>query len=67
MTALPMTEPEHPESAPPEDAAKDEKIDEPKRPDDAPSTGDIAAIGIGCLVFVIFFVAIVIVGMMRDG
>lgn len=61
-----MAEPEQPASTPPEDGAKDEKVDEPKRPDDAPSTGDIAAIGIGCLVFVVFFAAIVFAAMMRD-
>ena len=43
----------------------DEKKDAPK-PDDAPSKGDIAALGIGCLVFVLFFIAIVLVGMTRE-
>jgi hypothetical protein len=36
------------------------------RPDDAPSKGDIAALGIGCLVLVIFFIALVIVAMSRE-
>lgn len=38
------------------------------KPDDAPGWADAAAIGIGCLVVVIFFVVIVLVGIMRvDG
>jgi hypothetical protein len=36
----------------------------PKKAKD-PGKGDIVALGIGCLVFVIFFVAIVVVAAMR--
>ena len=49
--------------------ADEKQSDEPKKPkppDDAPSKGDIAAIGIGCLVFVLFFIAIVMVGATRE-
>ena len=39
---------------------------EPKKPaPDDPTKGDYLALGIGCLVFVIMFVAIVLVGVMR--
>jgi hypothetical protein len=41
--------------------------DAPKTPkNDDPGYKDLAAIGIGCLIFVIFFVAIVIAGMARE-
>jgi hypothetical protein len=41
--------------------------DAPKTPkDNDPGYKDLAAIGIGCLIFVIFFVAIVIVGVTRE-
>jgi len=50
-----MGEPESSPEKPPEKPAED-----------APSKGDLAALGIGCLVFVIFFIAIVIVGAMRE-
>ena len=36
------------------------------RPDDAPSKGDIAALGIGCLVFLIFLAMVIIVAMSRE-
>jgi hypothetical protein len=41
---------------------------EPQKPpaDDAPSKGDYFAIGLGCLVVIIFFIAIVVVGMTRE-
>lgn len=38
---------------------------EPNKPKDEVGWPDLAAIGIGCLVVVIFFTAIVIVGIMR--
>lgn len=34
--------------------------------DDSPSKGDIAALGIGCLVVLIFLVAIIFVGVSRE-
>jgi len=37
-----------------------------KKPDDAPSRGDIAALGIGCVVVIIFVIAIIAVGMTRE-
>jgi hypothetical protein len=37
-----------------------------KKPDDSPSKGDAAALGIGCLVVLIFLVAIFFVGMTRE-
>ncbi|MDB4974076.1 MAG: hypothetical protein JWN48_2417 [Myxococcaceae bacterium] len=42
--------------------------DEPaaSKPDKGPGKGDIAAFGIGCLVFIIFIGAIVLVGFMRE-
>jgi hypothetical protein len=52
-----MSEPE----VPPEKDA--EKL--AAKPDDAPGWADVAAIGIGCLVVVIFFAAIILVGIMR--
>ncbi len=52
-----MTEPEAPKPEGPTPLA-----DKPK---DDVSWRDGAAIGIGCLVFVIFFAAIVLVGIMR--
>lgn len=47
-------------------AERDEESPKPPKPDDAPSVGDFAAIGVGCLVVVIFFIAIVMVGMTRE-
>ena len=46
----------------------DEDADKAPKPpaDDAPSKGDYLAIGLGCLVVIIFFVAIVVVGMTRE-
>lgn len=38
----------------------------PQKPDDAPSRGDIAAFGIGCLVVIIMVIAIIAVGMTRE-
>lgn len=35
----------------------------PAPPDKPPGKGDVIALGIGCLVFLIMFVAIVLVGM----
>jgi hypothetical protein len=49
-----------------EPASEDSETKKPTKPDDAPSKGDIAALGIGCLVFLLFFVAIVMVGASRD-
>lgn len=46
-----------PESKPPEP--------EPK-PDDAPNKGDVIALGIGCVVVLIFLVAIILVGVSRE-
>jgi hypothetical protein len=48
------------------DEKQSEETKKAKPPDDAPSKGDIAAIGIGCLVFVLFFIAIVMVGATRE-
>lgn len=53
-------------SEPREDSGAEPPKPEEKRADDAPSKGDLAAIGIGCLVLVIFFIAIVIVGATRE-
>ena len=39
----------------------------PDAPQKGPGKREVYALGIGCLVFVIFLVAIVIVGMMREG
>jgi hypothetical protein len=39
---------------------------EKKKPDESPSKGDVAAIGIGCLVVLIFLVAIIMVGSTRE-
>ena len=47
--------PDSPESPQPE-----------KKPDDAPSRGDVAALGIGCLVVLIFLIAIIFVGVSRE-
>jgi hypothetical protein len=52
-------------TAPMSEPAPPEKPADP-RPDDAPSKGDIAAIGIGCLVVIIFAIALVIVAMSRE-
>lgn len=43
-----------------------EEQEKKTKPDDAPSKGDMVALGIGCLVFVLFFIAIVLVGMTRE-
>ncbi len=49
------------------DSERDEREPEKKAlPPDAPSKGDYFALGIGCLVVIIFFVAIVVVGMTRE-
>lgn len=37
-----------------------------QKPEDAPSKGDVAALGIGCLVVILFFIAIVMVGATRE-
>ncbi|MDB4986055.1 MAG: hypothetical protein JWN04_1233 [Myxococcaceae bacterium] len=51
-----MAEPEAPHDAP-----------EPSKPPvKGPGKGDLAAFGIGCLVFIIFFAAIITVGVMRE-
>jgi len=57
-----MPEPvEPPENKPPVSA------DEPAAPKEVQSNkGDFLALGIGCLVLVIFFVAIVLVGLTRE-
>lgn len=51
-------------------ADTDEKQSEtPKKtepPNDSSSKGDLAALGIGCLVFVLFFIAVVMVGATRE-
>lgn len=39
---------------------------EPKKRADEPGKADALALGIGCLVFIIFFIAIVLVGSMRE-
>lgn len=41
-------------------------VPEKKKPDASPGKGDIAAIGIGCLVVLIFLVAIIMVGTTRE-
>jgi hypothetical protein len=40
--------------------------DAPHKPDEGPGKADVLALGIGCLVVVLFFVGIVIAGMMRE-
>jgi hypothetical protein len=56
-----MPAPEPPDhDAPP----ADDSTDNPKA--NEPGYKDLAAIGIGCLIFVIFFVAIVIAGVTRE-
>jgi len=50
---------------PSDDASGADDAKTQKKNDD-PGYKDLAAIGIGCLIFVIFFVAIVIVGMTRE-
>jgi hypothetical protein len=37
-----------------------------KRPDDSPNRGDVIALGLGCLVVVLFAIAMVIVAMSRE-
>lgn len=49
-----MAEPENKPDAP------------PPTPPGPSSKADLAALGVGCLVFVLFFVAIALVGMMRE-
>jgi hypothetical protein len=44
----------------------DKPPEAPKKGDDAPGKSDALALGIGCLVFVIFFIAIVMVGATRE-
>jgi hypothetical protein len=55
-----MPDPSDPAVPPPD------KPPETKKPDDAPSRGDIAAFGIGCVVVIIFVIAIIAVGMTRE-
>jgi hypothetical protein len=56
-----MSAPEPPnQDAPRADAPND------KSTDNDPGYKDLAAIGIGCLIFVIFFVGIVIAGITRE-
>ncbi len=54
------------EQRPMADPERDERKPEKPRAPDAPSKGDYFALGIGCLVVIIFFAAIVVVGIMRE-
>lgn len=47
-------------------ASRQQDAPEPGTPNEASNAADFLALGIGCLVFVIFFVAIVLVGVMRE-
>lgn len=55
-----------PASEPPDHDAPRADDHKDKPADNDPGYKDLAAIGIGCLIFVIFFVAIVIAGMTRE-
>jgi hypothetical protein len=55
-----------PASEPPDQHAPSADDSKDKPTENDPGYKDLAAIGIGCLIFVIFFVAIVIAGMTRE-
>jgi hypothetical protein len=55
-----MPDPSDPAAQPPDPSSPQ------KKPDDSPSKGDIMALGIGCLVVIIFVIAIIAVGMTRE-
>lgn len=55
-----MADPEvPPDVTPPADQASNKKSKDP-------GASDVVALGIGCLIFIIFFVAIVVVNISRD-
>ena len=55
-----MADPEAPDDAPP--ASKDTF----EKKNDGPGKGDLAAFGIGCLIFVLFFVGVIIAAATRE-
>jgi hypothetical protein len=55
-----------PDPEPPSPEAPRAEDDKQKLEKNDPGYKDLAAIGIGCLIFVIFFVAIVIAGATRE-
>lgn len=55
-----MSDASDPAAKPPEQPST------PKRANDGPSRGDIAALGIGCLVVIIMAIAMIAVGMTRE-